>query len=322
VRNTDLIRWISAPATLCLLVAGTAQASQLQHFKTFSNVDFRAFGLGGMRNLGSGPLNVTGLSGTVKKAYLYWHGPTNSSTNPNINANVMLNGIPIVGTNIGFSGDNNWLATNSQAYRADVTTIVAPIGNGSYSLSGFAAGPLPQNPNNTTGVSLVVIYDNGNASDNRDIVIYQGNDSNCTANDCPSQPQYDPPGSWTAQVSGFQYVAGTVSLQFHVADGQLYDENSLKVNGFTIAPPPSVFDGLSVPSAGGPLPECNVIPPDPDCFGSLWDIKTWDITSYLSPGAVSLSVTGMQYDFNLGLTRFRRHLMKGGYDVEHEGARG
>jgi hypothetical protein len=91
------------------------------------NTDFTSAGVGGMRGKGTANIALSGVSGIVTQAYLIWHGPTNS-TDPSANAHVAVNGIPVVGTNTGFSSDNNWRFANSQSYRADVTELVASAG--------------------------------------------------------------------------------------------------------------------------------------------------------------------------------------------------
>ena len=104
-----------------------------------SNIDVAEFGVGGMRGTGTGSITVSGITSRVAHAFLYWHGPTNSA-DPASNASVTFNGTPIAGTNIGTASDNNWRFTNSQAYSADVTSLVT--GNAVYSLSNFRkAGP-------------------------------------------------------------------------------------------------------------------------------------------------------------------------------------
>ena len=182
-------------------------AKPLRHFKTFHKVDLAVAGLGGMRNQGHGTLTFGGPppAATVIRAYLYWHGPT-KSTNPDANANVFMNGQLIKGTNIGFSNDNCWPPfgephfDNSQAYRADVTDIVAAYGNGDYSLTGFGDDP-PSEPGavNTNGMSLIVIYDDGDPLDtDRDIIIYDGNDGTHVEDD---NPWFDGLG-WDATIAG------------------------------------------------------------------------------------------------------------------------
>src|SRR4030065_1151787 len=113
---------------------GDASAGDIKKYTTVLNTDFKIAGFGGMRDNGIGTINLTGVSGQIKRALLYWHGPTDSS-NPSANAIVKFAGNTIFGTNIGISSDNCWGYANSQAYRADVTAIVT--GNGDYALEAF-----------------------------------------------------------------------------------------------------------------------------------------------------------------------------------------
>ena len=117
-----------------LALATEAVATELQFAEKRSHTNVVAAGVGGLRNQMSGSITISGASGTVTKAYLYWQGPTNS-TSPTVNSSITVNGTPVVGSNIGFGHDCNWGFSNSQAYRADVTAIVT--GNGTYSLTGF-----------------------------------------------------------------------------------------------------------------------------------------------------------------------------------------
>ena len=165
---------------------------------------------GPMRGVGEGAIELTGITGTVSAAYLYWHGPT-SSNDPASNAQVVFGDTSITGTNIGTSGDNFWDAFNSQAYRADVTTLVT--GNGSYALSGFLKERADIN-----GASLIVFFDDGNAANNRDIVLLDGNDAN-----------WDNPNDlygWTASLPGLRYIGGEASVTLHVSDGQDFPDGS------------------------------------------------------------------------------------------------
>ena len=234
-----------------------------------SNTDIGEFGFGGMRGNGVGTIAVSGISGTVTKALLYWNGPTNS-TDPAANAAVTFAGTPITGTNIGFASDNNWGFANSQSYRADVTTLVA--GNGSYSLSNFDKPGVEVN-----GAALIVFYNDGNTANDRNIVLWNGNDSNVASS-------FDAAG-WDETIVGVPYPgSGSASLDLVVSDGQSYADDALVVNGNTIAGPGSVFDGNSTPAgsfSGNPA----------GVTGSLWDVKSFGITSLLSPGSNSLHVT-------------------------------
>ena len=234
-----------------------------------SNTDVREFGYGGMRGIGTGSITVTGITGPVTQAFLYWNGPTNSS-DPSSNASVMFNGKAIVGTNIGTSGSNCWGYTNSQSYRAGVTSLVSK-GNGVYSLSDFLKtgdGTIAD----INGVALFVFYNDGNSSNNRNVVIWNGNDSN-------AQYGNDPDG-WDETLHGVPYPGGgSASLDFVVADGQSFTDGALSVNGTQIVPQGSIFQGDSTPVGAA-------------ADGGLWDVKSFTLPSnLLTTGSNTLEVT-------------------------------
>ncbi len=256
-------------------LAASAQAAEMIGFNTFKNTDVATFGIGYLRNVGTGSLNVSGLSGTVRSAYLYWHGPTNS-TDPLANASVSFGGSSITGTNIGFSDDNFWGLANSQAYRADVTSLIT--GNGSYALSDFFKPNANPNLNpiaNINGASLFVFFDDGDATNNQDVVLFNGNDANfANAFDADN---------WNATLNGIDYSSGSASLTLHVSDGQAFsptDDGTLTLNGTTLGSG-GLFQGDDVQFGDGNFP----------ANGALWDIETYDITSILTPGNNNLSLS-------------------------------
>jgi hypothetical protein len=255
---------------------GPPSLTLLPNGMSVSHTDVGEFGVGGMRvNCTAGPTNcvqgdgtgsisVSGITGTVFRAFLYWHGPTNS-TDPAANASVTVNGTPITGTNIGTASDNNWGFTNSQAYRADVTPLVT--GNGTYNLSNFTKADADIN-----GAALIVFYDDGNSSNDRNVVLWNGNDSNVAFGS-------DPAG-WAETISGVNYPAsGSASLDLVVADGQSFSDANVVLNGNTgdpVAAGPSIFQGDSVP---------------PNMVNGLWDVKSFDITRFLTNGSNTLNLT-------------------------------
>jgi len=248
----------------CLAVYTTdANAALINYYETQFNSDYTSVGIGGLRGNGFGNIQLTGLSGTVKKAYLYWHGPTDS-TDPAFNGSLSFNGTNITGENIGFSDDNFWNQLNSQAYQADVTALIN--GNGIYSISGLA-------PNHTNGASLIVHFDDGDDSNNFDVVTFRGNDANF-------DNIYDPLG-WNVNLSGINYSGGSAFLSMSVSDGQSFDSGSFFLNGVLLNPGFDPFLGLSVPQTAGSTVT----------NGGLWDIVNFDITSFLSIGMNSLNLT-------------------------------
>jgi hypothetical protein len=249
-----------------------AEANNLSNVETVFSTDFVSVGYGGIRDFGSGTLTVAGVSGTVTKAYLYWQGPSNDV---NSTLAVTFAGSSVTGTNIGSSSDNCWGFDQSDAFRADVTSLVT--GNGAYAFSGMV-----QNAGNTNvnGTSLVVFFDDGNEANDRDVVIFQGNDSN--------QPNVFDADGWNASLSGINYTTGTANLQFHVADGQAFgcSEPAVLVNGSTLLPSGGNYEGDTVPNG----------PTAPSTLGGLWDIETYNVTSFLSPGPNTLTVTAARDD--------------------------
>jgi hypothetical protein len=244
-------------------------ANDLAWHETIYDTDFIAAAVGGLRNTTSAGINLSGISGPVTKAYLYWHGPMNS-TNPLANATIRVNNQAVTGVNIGFSGDNGSGYQNSQAYRAEVTSLVRAERNGVYFLSQF----VKQGTNvNANGASLLVFFNDGNPANNRDIVLFDGNDSNA---DNP----YDALG-WSVSLAGIHYSNGRGFIQLHVSDGQYYEDAAVTLNGMVIEPPGPVFQGSTVPAANE----------GPGGTGRLWDVKTYEVTSWLAAGADALTLT-------------------------------
>jgi hypothetical protein len=242
-----------------------------------SNTDVAEFGTGGMRGGdGTGTISVSGVTAPVLHALLFWHGPTNSG-DPAANAAVTFAGTPITGTNIGVDSDNNWGFENSQAYRADVTGLVT--GNGSYALANFTKPGVDIN-----GVSLLVFYDDGNSSNDRNVVAWNGNDSNVFDGES---------AEWDETILGVPYPdSGNASLDLIVGDGQSYADGEVDVNGSQIAPAGAVFQGEVGPNYGG----------NPDgVTGSLWDMNSYDITSLLIPGSNTLHITSLADEDALSL---------------------
>lgn len=259
------IRPLAAALALggALVFGASAHANVISYYTTAYNTDWATAGTGGLRD-GAGTLTVSGVTGPVSQSLLYWQGPTNS-TNPNAMANIQINGSPVTGTNIGFSDNNFWGYLNGQAYRAQTTSIIN--GNGAYNLTGF-------NNTDTTGngAGTAVFFQDGDSTNNRDIVIFNGNDSNFAS-------PYDPAG-WNVTLNGINYSSGSSYLTLFVSDGQNFgplDDGTLTINGITFATG-GIFQGNTVP---GESPTGN---------GNLFDIIRLDITALLSVGMNDLNI--------------------------------
>lgn len=273
---------LTLAAALLAVSTVPAAAAEMVFFETVRNTDVASFGMGYLRNNGTGSLSVTGLSGSVSKAYLFWHGPTNS-LDPKANATVSLGGSSISGVNIGFSDDNFWGFNNSQAYRADVTSVIT--GNGNYAVANFNKSDAEIN-----GLSLIVFYNDGDSSNNLDVALFNGNDANF------SNP-YDA-DNWNATLNGVNYTSGSAQLVLHVSDGQNFsptDDSTLTLNGSPLATG-GIFQGDGVQFGNGSFPS----------NGALWDIESFDITSFLAPGSnnLSLSLPGVFDALSLVVAQF------------------
>jgi len=142
--------------------------SDLTHFETFElrgNYTAAGVGLRG-RTWGIITLSNIPIGASIHKAYLYWSFLDNGLLVSE--QNLTLNGIPILGTEIGNGEDTCWSRTYSRAFRADVTPLIA--GNGTYMLAGIAN----QSSLLAQGASLVVVYADENGV-LRTVIIQDGN---------------------------------------------------------------------------------------------------------------------------------------------------
>ena len=268
--NTQTGPTVSAQTT-CSGTSCTTTNGQANGQVTVSNTDVAEFGFGGMRGNGVGSIAVSGVSGPVTKALLYWNGPTNS-TDPAANAAVNFAGTSITGTNIGFASSNCWSFLNSQSYRADVTSLVT--GNGPYSLSNFVKLPDVE----VNGAALIVFYNDGSTANDRNVVMFNGNDSNVTPSSAPD--------GWDETITGVPYPgSGSASLDLVVSDGQTFGDDALVLNGGPFVPAGGIFQGNSTPTGPGP-------PPPDDVNGDLWDVKSFPIPAgVLLAGSNNLRLT-------------------------------
>ena len=264
---------VSLSALLVLLsLATSAQAVPVTFARSQLNVDWTSAGVGGF---GPSPatISLSGVTGTISAAYLYWHGINNTGGTYQQSA-VTLNSTPVAGTALGDASTNCWGAGSSRAFVADVTSLVS--GDGSYTIDNVIANA----GDSANGASLVVVFDDGNPANNRDLVFFEGNDSNYPE----GFPGEDT--GWHATLGGINHVGGVVRAQIHLADGQAFPDDSLTFTStggdVVVADSDALYDGFSVPNAGNGRD------------GALWDIHTFDITTaFGAPGAATLSVNGM-----------------------------
>jgi len=263
-----------------LAVTTTAHATPVTNRRTITGVDWTSAGLGGLGN-GSGSLTIAGVTGPVVKAYLYWHGIDGSAVGAGDgvydNEVVTFAGSAVTGVALGDATTNCWGSGSSRAFRADVTELVT--GNGSYAVSDFAAKP----GHSANGVSLLVVFDDGNAANDRDLVFFEGNDSNIPDN----FPGEDP--GWHATLADIQYGGGTASAVLFLGDGQIFGDGTLTFSSttgtLTVPDSDALYDGNSVVDNGtGRAPN-----------GSLWDVHQFDLTTLFSgPGLSTINVDGLE----------------------------
>jgi subtilisin-like proprotein convertase family protein len=276
-------------ALFVALIPALASATPIHNVRTETNIDWTSAGLGGVGG-GSGTINLTGVSGSVQKAFLYWHGIDRACEGGDgfyDNETVTFNGTQVTGVSLGDATTNCWIlasnpppcntgAGSSRAFRADVTGLVS--GNGNYSVSGLSAKP----GHNANGVSLVVVFSDGNPSNNRDLVFFEGNDSNVPEG-FPGEDD-----GWHGTLSGINYQGGSARAQLHAADGQSFNDGPLTFTGsgtVNINDTSQLWDGHSVPSAGS----SRTMNDD-----SLWDIHTFDVAgAFGAPGPYTLQMSGM-----------------------------
>jgi hypothetical protein len=242
--------------------------------RTETSTDYVSAGVGGIGN-GPGTITVTGVTGPVRKAFLYWHGIDQTDAAAVYdNPSITFAGTSIRGVSLGDSGTNCWGAGSSRAFFADVTSLVD--GNGSYVVDELDAKP----GHNGNGASLVVLFDDGNDANDRDLVFFEGNDT-----DSAGFP--DDPSGWAATLANIAYGGGSVFAQIHASDGQSFSDASIQFAGVSTVTIPDtleLWDGKSVPNAGFSRAGTD----------SLWDIHTFEITAaFGSPGTRSIDFTGM-----------------------------
>jgi hypothetical protein len=293
---------VLAGFSLLSLVFSTQAAMSTEEL--INNTDWLMGGVADLRENGSGTISIVNgggavSSGSITKAILYWAGNTHSEAN-NAVANVTFNGQPVTGSNIGFSSNNQWDGwANSQAYRADVTAQIGGLANGVNNFGFSVPGALKDDFNEfpVNGASLLITYSDGNSSNNRNLILFGGNDSNLAS-------LYDGSG-WGANITGALYNGlGKAYLHLGVSDGeQSFDDDLVTLNGNPLVP----FTGWNGTSLGG------------DPTTGLWDLNSWDITSALTPGLNNLNlatgVANVQNDSFLSLGPDYTSLIHGFIDL-------
>jgi cysteine-rich repeat protein len=267
---------VPAACALLAALAAPARAEPVTRGRTLLDVDWTHAAVGGIGSGGTASLAVSGVSGTVTHAFLYWHG-IDHETGDGVydNEAISFAGNAVTGTSLGDATTNCWGDGSSRAFFADVTAYVA--GDGTYGLSGLASKP----GHDANGASLIVVFNDGNPANDRDLVFFEGNDSN----DPAGFPGED--SGWHGFLEGINYQGGTVRAQLHLGDGQDFQDGALVFESaggeVTLADDATLWDGTSTPTAGASRAT----------NGELWDVHTFDLGgAFAGPGVYTLTLDG------------------------------
>ncbi|EOR93856.1 hypothetical protein ADIARSV_2993 [Arcticibacter svalbardensis MN12-7] len=255
----------------------------MTRFTTVYNTDYLSVGTGGLTD-GAGEIRVTGTFplSSVTKAYLYWHGESRVTETKNVGDVIYFDEDNFRGTCIGVTSINDGpdyppfpVQVQSLTYRLDVTDRVKETIGRTFKIREF--GRL-----NADGASLILFYQDGNSNNNRDIVLFNGNDSNFkTFRRYPLNPKaaLDLKG-WDVVLPGVNYTSGKVNISMHVADGQDAEEGIVQVNGG--ANLRNLFRGRSVPGEVTPM-------------SVRYDIVPIEVSAYLRQGIHPIRLTLLNY---------------------------
>jgi hypothetical protein len=123
-------------------VTPETSSSPIDAFMTYSDASYGTGGIG-LRNRGTGVLHVSGVSGRVQDAYLYWAVLFNTTAPRSALYYVGLGRIfpnptpfevPLKGTLLGIGADPCWGGTGIAVFRAQVPSWLA-MGNGAYQVT-------------------------------------------------------------------------------------------------------------------------------------------------------------------------------------------
>ncbi|WP_069660269.1 hypothetical protein [Arcticibacter eurypsychrophilus] len=273
---------VSTTTQKLLSLAANDSPGPMTRFTTVYNTDYLSVGTGGLTD-GRGEIRITGTFplSSVTKAYLYWHGESMVTDAESVGEYIYFNEETEAGTCIGVTNINNGpdyppfpVQIQSRTYRADVTDRVKEGGR-IVSIREF-------DRLTADGASLILFYQDGNSNNNRDIVIFNGNDSNFqTFRSYPLDPKaaLDLKG-WDVVLPGVKYTSGKVNISMHVADGQDAEEGIIQVNGG--ANLRNLFRGRSVPGEITPM-------------SVRYDIVPIEVSAFLRQGIHPIRLTLLDY---------------------------
>jgi hypothetical protein len=256
-----------AVALMGLVFAAPSMARTVTLAEVVNHTDWTQAGIAGVGDSASVNIALSGVSGTVKKAYLYYHGNGDPAYAP---IGVTFAGVPVNPVSLGNAPRYCNYPGSSTTYWADVTAQVT--GNGTYAVANLANGGAEMDAD---GASLIVFYDDSNAANDRDVALFEGNDANYA---------FGYPGEtdgWQLTLPNIHYTTGIASASFHASGGShgamgpdedlvfTATPDSGGTNPLTIEDTGLLWDGRSLPAHR----------PGPFGLGDSYDMHRFDITA-------------------------------------------
>lgn len=226
----------------------TAASAGLGLFKTYAFAgDYASAGVG-VRGNGSGTITIQGIpnGATIVAGYLYWETLGNGQSGS-------FSGHGIAGTPLGTTVSPCWPEPTITVYRADVTSLLAAGGNGSYAVTFPDSGDMSTAPS-TEGASLIVVY-KADGAKGRTILQYDG------AVTIPFDGRSVDGSSFSMVISGFPPAPSKpeARITYVIGDGQGFG-SSLSFNGSALT--------NTISGSNGPL----------------WDNLTFDVSNLITTG--------------------------------------
>lgn len=254
---------------------------------TFRNAEVVQAGAG-LRNAGQGIISLHVPTGsTLVKAILYWTILDNASktggpAHPFADQHASLNGHSITGTSIGSDVSPCWAPTNVFVYRADVTSLVSPLGiNAITTATGVMNATSPWSLGTVLPTAesahLIIVYSFPNSASTVQIF----DDSNMAT------PFTFRGGSASVTLPIPSYAGAPAYVGYAFADGQLFGANDI-TKSFTWQTNSQVSPTtLAMGQIFGRDPS---ITSQASARGSLSDTTQYDLTGFVNTADTSATL--------------------------------
>ena len=263
-------------------LARGAPDAPITPFMTWGNANYGTGGVA-LRNRGAGSISVSGVTGAVQAAFIYWAviDPNSASASIIINRRFPIPGpgIVLTGTVVGIGAQPCWIGNNIVVYRAALPLWLVAPGNGEYAVSLLpGAGGRTDGGDPWVGARVLPLWEGASI-----VMIGTGGGTVNLFDGLPAD-EFSPPFSYSLTLTGT--TSGTVLWDNIGADGQVGTSRdadaatsgeTTTINGLLIAGPGSALNltGDWNGSSGFPLPQ-------------LWDDTGHE---FPSSGASTLNIT-------------------------------